>query len=317
MEMFRVLEPGPFTTIQDAGRYGYQQFGIPISGALDMFAFRVANLLVGNTETAAELECTFLGPRLEVLTEGMVAVTGADMPVLVNGQVREPWQSFAVKPGDAISFRPAKTGVRAYVAVAGGINVPEIMGSRSTFVGAKIGGLKGRALAKGDFLPGGSSSGAHISRFLPEGFKPQWKGKITLRAMLGPQEDYFDEGMQIFFNTEFEVASQADRMGYRLSGPVIPLKQGIPKTIISEPSLPGSVQVPPDGQPIIKMVELTVGGYAKIASVITPDLDLVAQARPGDLIRFTSVNLAEAHRAYYAYHEKLNRIRDMLETNRA
>jgi antagonist of KipI len=313
MEMFRVLEPGPFTTIQDAGRYGYQQFGIPISGALDMFAFRVANLLVGNTETAAELECTFLGPRLEVLSEGIVAVTGADMPVLVNGQVRESWQSFVVKPGDAISFRPAKTGVRAYVAVAGGINVPEIMGSRSTFVGAKIGGLKGRALAKGDFLAGGSSSGVHISRFLPEGFKPRWKSKIRLRAMPGPQEDYFDEGMQIFFDTEFEVASQADRMGYRLSGPVIPLKQGIPKTIISEPSLPGSVQVPPDGQPIIKMVELTVGGYAKIASVITPDLDLVAQARPGDLIRFTRVNLEKAHRAYFDYQEKLRRIREMLE----
>jgi len=313
MDMFRVLEPGPFTTIQDTGRYGYQQFGIPISGALDMFAFRVANMLVGNAETAAELECTFLGPRLEVLSEGIVAVTGADMPVLVNGQVRESWQSFVVKPGDAISFRPAKTGVRAYVAVAGGINVPEIMGSRSTFVGAKIGGLKGRALTKGDFLPVGSSSDAHVSRFLPEGFKPRWKNKITLRAMPGPQDDYFEEGMQIFFNTEFEVTSQADRMGYRLSGPVIPLKQGMPKTIISEPSLPGAVQVPPDGQPIIKLVELTVGGYAKIASVITPDLDLVAQARPGDSVRFVSVNLSEAHRAYFAYQEELERTREMLE----
>ncbi len=313
MEMFRVLEPGPFTTIQDAGRYGYQQFGIPVSGALDMFAFRVANLLVGNAETAAELECTFLGPRLEVLSEGIVAVTGADMPVLVNGQVRESWQSFVVKPGDLISFRPPKTGVRSYLAVAGGINVPEVMGSRSTLAGAKIGGLNGRALARGDFLPGDSSAGAHVSRFLPQEVKPRWDSKITLRAMPGPQDDYFDEGLEIFFDTEFEVTSQADRMGYRLSGPVIPLKQGMPKTIISEPSLPGAVQVPPDGQPIIKMVELTVGGYAKIATVITPDLDLVAQARPGDLIRFTSVNLDEAHRAYFDYQEKLKRIREMLE----
>ncbi len=311
MDMLRVLQPGAFTTIQDAGRYGYQKFGVPVSGALDMFAFRVANLLVGNAETAAVLECTFLGPRLEVLSESVVAITGAEMPVLLNGQARESWQSFMVKPGDVISFRPAQKGVRAYAAVAGGILVPEIIGSRSTFVGARIGGLAGRALAKGDLLPGSSSSGDHISRFLPEEFKPRSESKITLRAMPGPQDDYFDEGMQIFFNAEFQVTSQADRMGYRLGGPVIPLKQGMPKTIISEPSLPGTVQVPPDGQPIIEMVELTVGGYAKIATVLTPDLDLVAQARPGDLIRFTSVNLAEAHQAYFEYHKKLDRIREV------
>jgi len=311
-EMFRVSEPGAFSTIQDAGRYGYQQFGIPVSGALDMFAFRVANMLVGNPETAAALECTFLGPKLEVVSEGIVAVTGADIPVLVNGEIRESWQSFIVKPGDVVGFRPAQKGVRAYLAVAGGINVPQVMGSRSTFVGAKIGGVGGRALARGDVLPRGSSDGAYVPRILPKEFRPSLKSKITLRAMPGPQDDYFGEGLKIFFNTEFEVTSQADRMGYRLAGPLIPLKKGMPKTIISEPSTPGAVQVPPDGQPIIKLVELTVGGYAKIATVITPDLDLLAQARPGDMVRFTSVSLEEAHRAYFAYQEKLNRIRVFL-----
>jgi antagonist of KipI len=309
MEMFRVLQPGAFTTIQDAGRYGYQQFGIPVSGALDMFAFRVANMLIGDPETAAVLECAFLGPRLEVLSEGIVAVTGADMPALVNGQVRNSWQSFAVKPGDLISFKPAQRGVRAYLAVAGGIDTPEVMGSRSTFVGARIGGVEGRALAKRDILLRGPADHAYLARCLPEEFRPLLHSKITLRAMPGPQDDYFGEGLEIFFNTEFEVTSQADRMGYRLAGPIIPLKRGMPKTIISEPSVPGSVQVPPDGQPIIKLVELTVGGYAKIATVITPDLDLVAQARPGDRVRFAPVNLEEAHQAYFAYQEKLSRIR--------
>jgi antagonist of KipI len=313
MEMFMVLEPGALTTIQDAGRYGYQRFGMPVSGALDMFAFRVANMLVGNPENAAVLECTFLGPKLEALSQGIVAVTGADMTVLVNGTIRESWQSFAVKPGDVVGFRPAQKGVRAYLAVAGGIDVPEVMGSRSTFAGASIGGLDGRALIKGDVLPRGPSHHVYFGRTLPQEFKPGLNGKITLRAMPGPQDDYFDEGLEIFFNTEFEVTSQADRMGYRLAGPLIPLKQGVPKTIISEPSVPGAVQVPPDGQPIIKLVELTVGGYAKIATVITPDLDLVAQARPGDSVRFRSVNLEEAHQAYFAYQEKLSHVRTVLE----
>ncbi len=313
MEMLKVLEPGAFTTIQDAGRYGYQKFGIPVSGALDMFAFRVANMLVSNPETSAVLECTFVGPRLEALSEGLVAVSGADMPVLVNGRIHESWQSFTVKPGDLISFRPAQKGLRAYLAVAGGINVPEIMGSRSTFAGAKVGGLNGRALVKGDILSSGSCDSSYVARNLAKEFIPQLNSKITLRAMPGPQDNYFDQGLEIFFDTEFEVTAQADRMGYRLAGPVIPVKKGKPKTIISEPSVPGAVQVPPDGQPIIKLVELTVGGYAKIATVITPDLDLVAQARPGDLIRFTPVNLADAHRAYFDYQEKLNRVRAVLD----
>jgi antagonist of KipI len=312
MEMFRVLQPGAFTTIQDVGRYGYQQFGIPVSGALDMYSFRVANMLVGNPETAAVLECAFLGPKLEVLSEAAVAVTGADMPALVNGQIRDPWQTFVVRPGDVISFKPAQSGVRTYLAVAGGIDAPEVMGSRSTFVGARIGGLDGRALAKGDLLPRGPADHSYAARILPEEFRPLLESKITLRAMPGPQDDYFEEGLEIFFNSEFEVTSQADRMGYRLAGPVIPLKHGMPKTIISEPSVPGAVQVPPDGQPIIKLVELTVGGYAKIATVITPDLDLVAQERPGDSIHFTCVNLEEAHRVYFDYQEKLNCIRKLL-----
>ena len=312
MEMFTVLQPGAFTTIQDQGRYGYQQFGIPVSGALDMFAFRVANMLVGNPETAAVLECAFLGPRLEVRSGAAVAVTGANMPALVNGQVRDPWQTFVVKPGDVISFKSAQNGVRTYLAVSGGIDAPEVMGSRSTFVGAKIGGLDGRALAKGDILPRGPADHSYVARILPEEFRPLLESKITLRAMPGPQDDYFGEGLEIFFHSEFEVTSQADRMGYRLAGPVIPLKHGMPKTIISEPSVPGAVQVPPDGQPIIKLVELTVGGYAKISTVITPDLDLVAQARPGDRIRFAPINLEEAHRVYFDYQEKLDCIRTVL-----
>ncbi len=306
MEIFRVLQAGAFTTIQDMGRYGYQQFGIPVSGALDKFSFQVANRLVGNPDSAAVLECAYLGPKLEVLSECIISVTGADAPLLVNGEAHEMWRSFILNPGEVVSFRPAQRGVRSYLAVSGGIDVPEVIGSRSTFVGAKIGGLGGRSLNKGDILSAGRFGGAYVPRSLPHEFRPPLESRIRLRAIPGPQDDYFDEGFQIFFKEEFEVTSEADRMGYRLAGPQISIKEGVLKTIISEPSVPGSVQVPPDGRPIIELVELTVGGYAKIATVITSDLDLVAQARPGDLIRFTSVNLAEAHKIFFEYQRKLN-----------
>jgi biotin-dependent carboxylase-like uncharacterized protein len=311
MEVFAILEPGAFTTVQDGGRYGYQQFGIPVSGALDMFSYLAANVLVGNSDDAAVLEITFTGPKMEVLSDVIVAVTGADIPVLVNDAPRPTWTSFEVRRGDVLSVRAARKGVRAYLAVGGGISVPVIMGSRSTYTAGKIGGFSGRSLAKGDTLHSVAISGTRRLVSLPEELKPSLPDEITLRALPGPQDDYFDSGLDAFFSSEFTVSSKADRMGYRLEGPQIELKQGVPRSIISEPSLPGAVQIPADGQPIILLVEQTVGGYAKIATVVTPDLNLVAQAKPGNRIRFECVDVAEVHRLYADYRSLLERIKHM------
>lgn len=308
MEAFQVLEPGVFTTVQDLGRYGFQQFGIPISGALDKFSFRTANMLVGNPESSAVLEITYIGPKLEVLSESMVAVAGAELTVLMNGLPLPLWQSFSVGRGDIISFKPAAQGIRAYLAVSGGIPAPTVMGSRSTCTGGKFGGIQGRALLRGDLVCRGESASRDVDLVLPEVFRPTFSRKIALRAVPGPQDDYFRSGMEVFFGSEFSVTSQADRMGYRLAGPVIPFADGVPKSIISEANMPGMVQVPPEGQPIIVLGEQTASGYAKIATVITPDLDLVAQARPGDVINFTRVDLAEAHSSYIRYVKRLEQV---------
>jgi antagonist of KipI len=310
--MFRVLAPGAFTTVQDIGRYGYQQYGVPISGALDQFAHCVANWLVSNRETAATLELTFVGPKLEALSSGLVAITGADMPLLVNGAARQAWESFSVRAGDIISFKPAAKGVRAYLAVSGGIFVPEIMGSKSTCISGRLGGFQGRSLAKGDIIHRGEAALGIHPQCLVDEFSPVFREEFSLRCLAGPQDDYFDKGLEVFFGSAFTVSPEADRMGYRLDGPLIELKEGMPASIISEPILPGMVQIPADGRPIIILVEQTVGGYAKIATIISSDLDLVAQARPGDTLRFDRVGLVEAYEAHAAHSGKLTRIKESL-----
>lgn len=311
MEVFRVLEPGIYTTVQDKGRYGYQQFGIPISGAMDQFAYRVANLLVGNPEDAAVLEITVFGPRLEVLAEADIAVTGAEMPISVNDRPVEGWASIRVKPGDVVSIKQVSSGCRAYLAVTGGIDVPVVMGSRSTYVGGKLGGYQGRPLAKGDLLARGPGEPLRAPRRLPPDLIPEYPSEVLLRAVPGPQDDYFDEGLKVFFGSEFRVSTKADRMGYRLEGPVVAHREGVPQSIISEPSVPGGVQIPPDGQPIVLLLEQTVGGYTKIATVVSADISRVAQAKPGERVRFEEVDLETAYRIVREREELLQKIRGM------
>ena len=171
--------------------------------------------------------------------------------------------------------------------------------------------MEGRALAKGDSIHRFQGDSLRSARELPADYRPTLEKAVELRALPGPQDDFFGEGLTVFFSTEFTVSGKADRMGYRLEGPTIELAEGAPRSIISEPSLPGGVQIPADGRPIILLVEQTVGGYAKIATVITPDLDLVAQARPGDRFRFRRIGLSEAHQAHREYHERLDRIRSL------
>lgn len=299
MDAFRVLSPGSLTTVQDGGRYSFIDRGVPPSGALDGFAYRIANLLVGNPPEAAVLELTLQGPALEVLCEADVAMAGADMGATLNGGPVALWKSFRVKGGDILRFHFATTGCRTCLAVSGGIDVPVVMGSRATCLKAKIGGVGGRALKKDDVLARGTGKALLAApRRLPYRWIPTYRADIVLKALPGPQEDAFRSGMETFFDADYVVTPQSDRMGYRLQGTPIHHDEGIPQSIISEPVLPGNVQLPADGQPIILLVEQTTGGYTKIATVISTDLSKVAQAMPGNRIWFKKVTLEEAHALY-------------------
>ncbi len=311
-QLFQVIAPGLFTTIQDRGRYGYQRCGVPVSGVIDPFAATIANLLVGNGDGAAVLECTVVGPAFHVLGPAMMAVTGASMPVVLNGREVAGWSSFVVKSGDVLEIGQSQSGCRGYIAVTGGFEVPLVMGSRSCYPGAGIGGLHGRPLQKDDGLCRGC--GVLVEpRQLPVQLVPEYRDRITLRAIAGPQDDSFEEGLEIFFSAEFTVSHAASRMGYRLTGPEIRQKPGQPASIVSEASLAGGVQIPPNGQPIVLLAEQTVGGYAKIATVISSDLWQIGQSIPGDLIRFQRVDLASAYAIKKQRQQMLDHIRTILE----
>ena len=312
MEVFGVRIPGSMTTVQDLGRNAFLDRGVPLSGALDLFACRVANLLVGNPEDAAVLEITAMGPTLEVLAEADLALTGADMAMTVNGQGAPGWRAIRVRLGDVLRIPRSVRGCRAYLAVAGGIDVPLTMGSRSTFARAGIGGLQGRPLRRGDILSRGP--GRLLARLpeLPEAWIPRYGREILLQAIPGPQDDAFRNAREIFFGGSYEVTTETDRMGCRLRGPAVAHDEGQPKSIVTEPTVPGNVQVPADGQPIILLVEQTTGGYTKIATVISPDIPQVAQAEPGSRLRFARVSLEEAHRRCREQQDLLERIRERL-----
>jgi antagonist of KipI len=312
MELFAVRNPGPMTTVQDLGRLAFLDRGVPLSGALDPFACRVANLLVGNPEEAAVLEITVMGPTLEILAPADIALTGADMGMTVNQAPVRGWRTVRANPGDFIRIPRAAQGCRAYLAVTGGIDVPLMMGSRSTFVRAKIGGVAGRGLIKGDILHRGEGGPLSRPRELPGEWVPQYAREIALRAVPGPQDDAFREGIDAFFGASYAVTEQADRMGCRLMGAAVRRDPGAPESIVTEPTMPGNVQVPADGQPIILLVEQTSGGYAKIATVITADIPHAAQAMPGNTVRFERVTLEDAHRLYREQQKHLQQIREYL-----
>ncbi len=312
MEAFRVISPGSFTTVQDRGRYQFIDRGVPPSGSLDSFSAPIANLLVGNSAGAAVLEVTMLGPTLEVLCDLDVAFTGADMTVTVNRQAVPAWQTVPVKKGDVIRVGQAASGCRLYAAVTGGIDVPVVMGSRATCVKAKIGGLEGRPLKKGDVLSRLPGAPLAVTRALPAHWVPEHPADIVLRAVPGPQAEAFRSGLETFFGSVYEVTTEADRMGYRLRGAPVHHDEGFPQSIISEPTMPGNVQLPADGQPIILLVEQTTGGYTKIATVISTDLPKIAQAIPGNRVRFIQVTLEESHRIYREHARQMREIEAFL-----
>jgi biotin-dependent carboxylase-like uncharacterized protein len=305
-DVFKVISPGPLTTVQDRGRPVFQHMGVPVSGALDRFALHVANRLVGNGNDVAVLESTLIGPCLETLGEADIAVTGAATGLTINSRPAPGWTSIRVRPGDIVDPGPAENGCRAYLAVGGGIDVPPIMGSRSTYLGARIGGFHGRALEAGDILSRGPAELLDRPRQLP--WFPLYGSEVRLRAVAGPQDGYFRRALDAFFESPFTVSAQANRMGYRLQGPELVREPDAPASIVSEPIVAGNVQVPADGQPIILLGEQTIGGYAKIATVVTTDLFKVAQAKPGDTVRFIPATLDAAREAARQWAAYLNEI---------
>ena len=293
--MISVLKPGLLTTVQDAGRPGYRAFGLPVAGAMDRLAWALANALAGNAPGAAALEMTLLGATFRFDRDAYVAVCGADMRASLGGAPVGPAAGFPVKAGDELAFGGARAGVRTYLAVRGGIDVPLVLGSRSTYVRAAVGGFEGRPLRAGDVVPVGRARGAAPgARALPPELVPSVGGEIRLRAIPGPQDDLFTTvGRALFFGSEYRVTNRNDRMGYQLEG--APVQHARGADIVSDALVPGAVQVPGSGSPIVMMADAqTTGGYPKIATVIGPDLRVLAQARVGDAVRFESVGQEEA-----------------------
>jgi len=308
-----VLEPGLLTTVQDLGRYGYERYGVPVSGAMDQFALRAANLLVGNPPHAAALEITLAGPTLRATDKCLIAVTGADLSLRVNDWEMPPWMAIFVRQGWTITFGDRKSGCRAYLAVAGGIDVMPIMGSRSTYLSGGFGGVEGRALRQGDVIPVGVVP-FHLperaGRSFPSNLVPDYSDAPEIHVVLGPQDDYFtDEGMATFLSGEYQVGPTSDRMGYRLQGPEIAHKGRA--DVISDGIPLGAVQVPADRQPIVMMADRqTTGGYPKIATVISADIPLLAQCLPGQsTVRFEAIGVEEAQSRYRRMMKALEEVR--------
>ena len=296
-----ILNPGLLTTVQDGGRIGYQAFGVSVSGVMDPRAMNIANILVGNDDNEAVLECTMMGPQIRFDVSNVIAVTGGDLGASIDGQPIPTYRAVKVQAGQTLRFTGLRGGCRAFIAFAGGLDIPLVMGSRSTYMKAKIGGLEGRKLQKDDVI-GFRDPKETIHNFDIRGFTPEFvpRKEYTLRVILGPQDDMFtDEGLKTFLSETYTVTPEFDRMGCRLDGPVIAHKNG--GDIISDGIAFGAIQVPSAGKPIIMLADRqTTGGYTKIANVITADFRLLAQMKAGDKVRFEKTSIAAAQEALLA-----------------
>lgn len=316
MSSIRIIKPGLFTTIQDNGRIGFQRYGMPVAGAMDDFSFRVANILVGNDQYEAVLEATFMGPTIEIGFDGFIAITGANMSPKLNGKDIKMWRSIRVLKGDELTLSGASEGVRTYIAFGGGLAVPKIMNSKSTYVRGNLGGFKGRKLQEGDEIPVDiSKSKAEPGKYISPGYIPRYSKSNVVRVVLGPQDDHFPpESIETFLNSEYKITAEADRMGYRLEGPKLTHVKG--PDIISDGIVFGSVQVPGHGSPIVMMADRqTTGGYTKIATVIWADLPTMAQMGPGDTVCFQSVSIEEAQEILEQYEQTINDIQYRVENS--
>jgi KipI family sensor histidine kinase inhibitor len=306
--LFKVKHPGAYTTVQDGGRWGFQNIGVPLSGALDQYSLAAANALLGNPPEAAALELTVLGPKLEALAAGVIAVCGADLGFMLNGKPAPQNQAVELAAGDLISFGGPRGGVRAVLAVAGGLGAPLIMGSRSAYPLGRISG----PLKPGMTLTALPSTGPPAGGALPEALAPRTAAELTLRVVTGPNDDHFpDQALDEFYSAQFTISQDSDRRGLRLSGPALQFQPGRETSILSEPQVPGVIQVPSGGSPIILLNEQSVGGYCKIGCVISADLDGLARIMPGGKLRFKKVSLAEAKQAAKERQGRLDQLAPM------
>jgi antagonist of KipI len=297
----RVLRPGLLTTVQDLGRWGKQRSGVAVGGAMDPCSLRMANLLVGNDENAAALEMTLLGPALRFERSAVVALCGGEFQPKLDDLTMPAGRPVRIQQGTTLHFGSAISGCRGYLAVAGGIDVPLVLGSRGTYLPGALGGFAGRALREGDLLDLGATSWTVPPKTSPwriGSVAPAFDGASILRVILGSEFDWLARGSQEqLFAAEFEVTPQSDRVGFRLSGPRIELAS--PRELISAAVCPGTLQIPAGGQPILLMADCaTMGGYPKAACVASVDLSLAAQLRPGAKLRLAVISLAEAQGLY-------------------
>ena len=321
----KVNAPGLATTVQDLGRPGYYHLGIPLSGGMDRFALRAANLLVGNDEGAAVLEAVFMGPELEFTTDATVAVTGAELPPKVNGELRETWTSFRVKAGQVLSFDFLKKGARAYIAISGGIEVPVVLGSRSTYALGALGGHEGRKLQAGDELPVGmSSKSVKEGTSVPAALRRGPTNTAELRMLPGLYWHRITDGAgKQFFEDTWKVALEADRIGYRFKGGkplefvprTPPFGAGSDPSNIVDACYPyGSIQIPGGTEPIVLHRDaVSGGGYFMVGTVISADMDLIGQLQPNTPTRFVKVDMTTALAARHERAAMLEKVRASLK----
>lgn len=318
--MIKVIKPGLQTTVQDKGRIGYYEIGMPPSGAMDQYSYTVANLLVGNSPHSAALEITYLGPELFFEKDMRISLTGGNLPPKINGEAVPMWETLAVKAGDVLSFDFVKSGARVYLAVEGGIDVPVIMNSRSTYTLIGIGGYQGRPLAAGDVLQTGNMK----EKDVPVGSKisaadiPSFGKTHEIRVVVGLcSYRLTEDSKQTFLHTEWTVTPEANRIGYRHRGERLqfvereqPFGAGSNPSNVTDLGYPiGSIQVPDGVEPIVLLHDaVTGGGYATIATVISSDLNRMGQIKTNEKVRFVSVSISEALQARRETQEKLMRI---------
>ena len=312
----KVLAPGLHTTVQDLGRPGYQAIGVPVSGALDGISLRLANALAGNPPGTPTLEVLISGPAFEVTADtARVALAGTGSSLAIGAEKARigTGQSVTLPHGEIVEVVVDRESACCYLAVEGGINVPPVLGSASTYVRAALGGLGGRALRRGDFVPLAAARATERAELRLASPMPA-TGDQPIRVVLGPQQEYFtDAAIVALLDAEFRISPSADRMGMRLDGPLLELRRGW--DIVSDAIVTGSIQVPGAGQPILLLADhQTTGGYPKIATVISADLPVVGQRRPGDTLRFIAIGVEGAEELCRAEERRLADLVNALES---
>lgn len=324
--MIRIIEPGLETTVQDLGRYGHYHLGVPPSGAADNYSFMVGNLLVGNPVTYAGLEITLLGPRVEFRKNTVIAITGALADVFLNNEPISMWTNVKVKEGDVLSFKFLQKGIKAYLCISGGIQVPDVLGSKSTYMLSRFGGHHGRKLEQEDLitigepLPGAFS---RVGKRVPPEFIPQFHRENQVRVVMGLSGHHVsDEGVKSFLNTEWRVSTESNKVAYRYKGATIafhdfdpPFGAGKSSSNVVDVIYPIGVVMVPNSEEVIVLLHdgTSGGGFVTIGTVVSSDLDIIAQSRPNNVNRFLAVTVSQAIQARLEKQEKLMRMVEFLK----